>query len=609
MHSEKRRLAVTRVCDSGLGRGTAVAWKALTPPRSLAQRSSLAALFLAIAACGGGGGGGSGGGGPPPTNTAPTAQALNFSFDEDVGGTGALQGQDADGDTLTYRISANPSAGTVALTSGPNFTYRPNPNFFGTDQFSYTVSDGKATSAAAAVTIQIRSVNDAPTLSIVAAPSESRARATFEIRFQASDIDGNVTDVQLSQLSGTSIAGSTRAADVFSVIAPNPSVVDRLSLRVTASDNEGGTSSQDVFVNVLPVSASGRLITVIGGLALPGSHWVVTGDGYTAAELGKLFADARNAGLYVLETPPTEAYKPASNLHVLEAVSNQSGMDVPSESIYRDTAFDATADCQGISRLVCVNAVRVQNAVIAEVAAFDEIAVIVNSDRYGGSGGAIAVATSTPSARDVLLHEFGHSFAGLADEYVDEANAQFYLPFYREDRLPNVTRVADLATVKWRHWFADPANVPRTEGQPGVGLFEGAYYHAAGFFRPTSDSFMRTLSRTMGEVNAEAWLLATYRSAGATYSSSPSDGSITATAGSNLQFAVRPSIGPPVQRITWLLNGVELPGSRDQTDISCCGSLIGTHAVSVIVQDVTGNIRKPGAAESVFQRSWSISIQ
>lgn len=582
--------------------------------RTVVQMTWVLPVLLALAACGGGGGGGGGGGtvgGSAPTNSAPSAQSVMVTFDEDVGGSGNLVGQDPDGNAMTYQVVATPANGSVSLAgAGPTFTYRSNADWFGTDQFSYTVSDGRATSAPAVVTVTVRSVNDPPTLTIEAVPSESKARETFEVRYVASDVDGNVASVRLTQLDGSPIAGSSQASNAYLVVAPNPTIVEDLALRLTAVDDGGAEVSQDFSVEVLPVSASGRLITVLGGATEPGIHFVLTGDGYTAAELPKLLVDARDFGLYTLETPPADSYKPAWNVHVLEAVSNESGMDIPSESIVRDTAFNATADCQGIGRLVCVDSARVQLAVATEFPAYDHVAVVVNSDRYGGSGGNIAVGTSIPDGRNILLHEFGHTFAGLADEYVDEAVAATYLPSYREDRYPNVTRLTDAAQTKWRHWFADQANVPRSPGQQGVGLFEGAYYHSVGFFRPTDMSFMRSSARrVMGEVNAEAWLLAIYRAAGAVRLASPAGDTVSAAAGTALQFSAAPTIGQPIQQITWLLNGTELPDSRNRTTISCCSTLTGTQTVSVIVQDVSGNIRTPNPAASRFQKSWAITIQ
>jgi hypothetical protein len=338
-----------------------------------------------------------------------------------------------------------------------------------------------------------------------------------------------------------------------------------------------------VALAVLPTSASGNLTTILGSPTGPGIHWVITGDGYRGEELAAFRSGAIAAANFVLDTPAIAPFKPAWNVHLLDAASNESGMDVPAENIVRDTVFNAAAGCQGIDRLVCVDTMRVRNAVIAELPAYDFILVLVNSTRYGGSGGAIAVATINSASTLITIHEFGHSFARLADEYVDEAAAPTYLLFYREDAFANVTQLSTPALVKWRHWFADPLNVPRSLGQTGVGLFEGAYYQPTGFFRPKTDSFMRTLSREMGEVNTEAWALSVYANAGAITASEPLASTVTATPGNAVTFSVRLLLGACCAD-RWHRQGIPVPATQRSCSIrpstSCACRTRRTYASS-----------------------------
>lgn len=92
---------------------------------------------------------------PPKVNTPPTAMSASVSTQADTELTGKLMGSDVDKDALTFAIAAQPVNGTLMLDANGSFTYKPNADVTGTDQFSFTVSDGKSTSTAAMVDITI----------------------------------------------------------------------------------------------------------------------------------------------------------------------------------------------------------------------------------------------------------------------------------------------------------------------------------------------------------------------------------------------------------------------------------------------------------------------
>ena len=95
------------------------------------------------------------------TNRAPIAKDKHITTQEDNNVTFVFNGNDADGDTLTYTITTQPSHGTLIGTA-PYVTYVPDANYNGTDTLSYKVNDGMADSLEAAVSIEVTSVNDAP---------------------------------------------------------------------------------------------------------------------------------------------------------------------------------------------------------------------------------------------------------------------------------------------------------------------------------------------------------------------------------------------------------------------------------------------------------------
>lgn len=92
---------------------------------------------------------------PPKLNTSPTAMSASVTTQADTPLTGKLMGSDADKDMLTYTVSAQPTQGMLTVQTDGSYTYTPNTDVVGTDQFSFIVSDGKATSPAAMVNITI----------------------------------------------------------------------------------------------------------------------------------------------------------------------------------------------------------------------------------------------------------------------------------------------------------------------------------------------------------------------------------------------------------------------------------------------------------------------
>lgn len=112
-------------------------------------RCSALLLITLLAACGGGSSTP-----PPPPNQAPLAQAVDLTLAQDRTVTFTVTGTDADQDPLTYQAATQPGHGTLSGTP-PAWTYTPAAGYFGKDRFTFTVSDGKATSPAAEVGLNV----------------------------------------------------------------------------------------------------------------------------------------------------------------------------------------------------------------------------------------------------------------------------------------------------------------------------------------------------------------------------------------------------------------------------------------------------------------------
>ena len=199
---------------------------------------------------------------------------------------------------------------------------------------------------------------------------------------------------------------------------------------------------------------------------------VILGDGYRAAQMTKFATDATTFMNAFFAETPLNGYKKYFNVRRINAASVLSGAGT---SPGRNTVYSSYFFCHGIDRLLCPdnNKVQVVLARSLPVAKREVVIVLVNDTRYGGSVGAIAVASMHESAKELALHELGHSFGNLVDEY-DYGTCQTSGAWGF-----NVTRQTARANIPWTRWIAAATPVP-TPTDRAVGLYRGAYYYTAG---------------------------------------------------------------------------------------------------------------------------------
>lgn len=189
----------------------------------------------------------------------------------------------------------------------------------------------------------------------------------------------------------------------------------------------------------------------------------ILGEGYTLAEVGKFRADLDRFTGILLGAEPYARVKDRINVYGVLKASDESGIDEPSHGSYRRTALGATFDSLGSERYVLTEDNRALRAVAAAVP-YDALYIMVNSARYGGGGIYGLYSTFTTDNqwhRYIFLHEFGHSFGGLADEYYTSSTAynEFYPPGV-EPAEPNITALGDPAHVKWSNVLTPGVKVP-----------------------------------------------------------------------------------------------------------------------------------------------------
>ncbi len=220
-------------------------------------------------------------------------------------------------------------------------------------------------------------------------------------------------------------------------------------------------------------------------------------EGYTRGEMEKFRADVKRLADILFQEAPFDKYKDRINIWAVEAPSQESGTDVPGQGIYVNTALSASYYTFDVDRYLTTQDIRKVND-YAAAAPHDQIVVLINSPSYGGGGVYnyySAVTSDHKFTPQVFTHEFGHGFAGLADEYYSSevAYEEFY-PLNVEPWEPNITTRVNF-DAKWKDLIAKsvPLPTPNDKRYTGVtGLFEGGGYAAKGIYRPSFDCRMKS---------------------------------------------------------------------------------------------------------------------
>jgi hypothetical protein len=204
----------------------------------------------------------------------------------------------------------------------------------------------------------------------------------------------------------------------------------------------------------------------------------IVGEGYRRADIDSFKADLSHAARALLGQEPFAANRERISVRGVLAVSADRGCDEPTRGTYRDTAIGATFNSLGSERYMLTE----DNRSLRDIAAnapYDALVIMVNHDRYGGGGIYNTFCTFTAHsewADYLLLHEFGHSFAGLADEYYSSSTA--YNDFYPRGHEPveaNITALLDPETLKWRELVAPGTELPTPWGKEAYDLEDAAY--------------------------------------------------------------------------------------------------------------------------------------
>lgn len=223
-------------------------------------------------------------------------------------------------------------------------------------------------------------------------------------------------------------------------------------------------------------------------------HIAYVAEGYTASEMDTFLEDARVATDALFAHEPFKSHRQCFNIVAVESPSRDSGTSIPRQGIWRETALGSHFDTFYSDRYLTTLHLKRLHDWLAGTP-YEHIIVLVNTDEYGGGGILNSYnlsMTHHAAFRPVVVHEFGHSFAGLADEYAYEQEPLELYPLDIEPWEQNITSLVDFAQ-KWQDLAPAATPLPNdATGGPAIGLYESAGYRLKGMYRPSADCRMRT---------------------------------------------------------------------------------------------------------------------
>lgn len=220
-------------------------------------------------------------------------------------------------------------------------------------------------------------------------------------------------------------------------------------------------------------------------------------EGYTAMEMDKFLEDAKRISDYFMSVEPYASLSTRFNFYAIESPSNESGVTIPGKDIYVNTNIHSSFYTFDMDRYLTTSDTKTMYDIAANVP-YDMIFVLVNSKRYGGGGFYNHYGQSTVDnqlSNIVAIHEFGHEFAGLADEYyTSQITYSDYYNLKFEPWEPNITTNVNFDS-KWKSMIkpGTPIPTPREEKNKGItGMFEGGGYLSKGIYSPAMDCRMKS---------------------------------------------------------------------------------------------------------------------
>ena len=284
---------------------------------------------------------------------------------------------------------------------------------------------------------------------------------------------------------------ATRVRKSFENVFLLPMPTSKASVRVELYDFRGNVSSslthvvdpKDILIRKITPSSAPYKYLYKGGSVEDCIDVAIVAEGYTSQEIEKFYQEAEVAMEAILSHAPFNQYKERFNFVAVALASADSGVSVPGEGEWKDTALKAHFNTFYMDRYLTTLRLKNMHDRLCGVP-FEHIVILANTETYGGGGIFNSYTLTTaghPAFRPVVVHEFGHSFVGLGDEYYyDDQFVEYYYPDC-EPWEQNITTLFDFDS-KWK----DMVDAGQAQ------LLEGGGYQSKGVYRGAEDCRMKT---------------------------------------------------------------------------------------------------------------------
>ncbi len=225
----------------------------------------------------------------------------------------------------------------------------------------------------------------------------------------------------------------------------------------------------------------------------------IVAEGYAEQDMEVFMRDARTACEEIFRYEPFASHKDKFNVVAVKLISKQSDVSVPQDGVWRQTALNSNFHTFYSPRYLTTNSVHLIHDSLAGID-YEHLIILANTDTYGGGGIYNSYTLTTahnPQFKPVVVHEFGHSFGALADEYfyehADHTENTYKLGY--EPWEQNITTLVDFDS-KWKDMLDKRTKVPteptdKRKKEYTVGVYEGGGYMTKGMYRPAVVCRMR----------------------------------------------------------------------------------------------------------------------
>ena len=383
-------------------------------------------------------------------------------------------------------------------------------------------------------------------------------------------------------------------------------------LKIPAFDNMEYIDFYDLQDNKIKLNKSNndrsREVFPVSDIMVNGSNdsranIIFLGDGYRQDEMDDYIDDVEDVTAALFNTIPYSNYMNYFNVYAVEVPSDDSGTDHPgtapdcggytNDIFFADTYFDSSFDWyNSIHRLLYIqNTSGAIDVLTDNTPQWDIVFVMVNSTMYGGSGGTFAVFSRHGTSTEIAIHEIGHSFAGLSDEYWAGFN-------YAHENV-NMTQNTDPETIIWNSWLYDN----------GIGIYSYEY-PGDEWYRPHQNCKMQFLGPPFCSVCAEQTIKSVYNILEPIDSYYPENLELIVQSSELLYFSIDPIISIPNSiSINWFIDNQLIGEDITSIDMETSMYSLGEHEVKVVVKDLTELVRNDTSNLLEFQLIWNLIIE